>query len=154
MSAAGVTAAAAPLIARTALALDEEDYSQFLALCSADFRYEVRTWSPELRKWMTWLAQSRTELEALFATLPEHLRRRGRLLRQLGPTILDVPTPDGVRASTSFAIYHTDLEGRTRIWAVGRYRDRIVPSPHGARLTAREVVLDTRDLGIGSHVPL
>ena len=94
-AAAGMSsAAAAELVARAALALDDEDFTGFLAWCTADFRYEVRTWSPELRKWMTWLAQSRSELEALLAALPEHLRRRGRLLRQLGPTIVDA-APDG-----------------------------------------------------------
>lgn len=169
---------AAELVARTALALDDEDFTGFLALCTADFRYEVRTWSPELRKWMTWLAQSRSELEALLAALPEHLRRRGRLLRQLGPTIVDADVPEpgaeragaagagALRATTSFAIFHTDPDGRTRLWVVGRYRDRIVvgaagaggnegpAGATGARLASREVVLDTRDLGIGSHVPI
>lgn len=157
---------AAELVARAALALDDEDFKGFLALCTADFRYEVRTWSPELRKWMTWLGQSRSELEALLAALPEHLRRRGRLLRQLGPTIVDAEAPGPgtgsagtLLATTSFAIFHTDPDGRTRTLAVGRYRDRIVvgaAGPGGAtgpRLAAREVVLDTRDLGIGSHVP-
>ncbi len=160
-AAAGISsAAAAELVARAALALDDEDFTGFLAWCTADFRYEVRTWSPELRKWMTWLAQSRSELEALLAALPEHLRRRGRLLRQLGPTIVDA-APDGATegtllATTSFAIFHTDPDGRTRLWVVGRYRDRIAtgaPGATDARLAAREVVLDTRDLGIGSHVP-
>lgn len=164
------SAAAAELVARAALALDDEDFAGFLALCTGDFRYEARSWSPELRKWMTWLAQSRSELEALLAALPEHLRRRGRLLRQLGPTIVDAAAdgePEGtLRATTSFAIFHTDPDGRTRLWVVGRYRDRIVVGAGGAggnegpagatgpRLAAREVVLDTRDLGIGSHVPI
>ncbi len=170
---ADAASAAAELVARSALALDDEDFAGFLALCSADFRYEARSWSPELRKWMTWLAQSRTELEALLAALPEHLRRRGRLLRQLGPTIVDADAPgpgtEGadagdtartLRATTSFAIFHTDPDGRTRLWVVGRYRDRIVvdaaaaPGKPGLRLAAREAVLDTRDLGIGSHVPI
>lgn len=163
---------AAELVARAALALDDEDFAGFLALCTGDFRYEARSWSPELRKWMTWLAQSRSELEALLAALPEHLRRRGRLLRQLGPTIVDADVPEpgaegagaagagALRATTSFAIFHTDPDGRTRLWVVGRYRDRIVVGAAGpggatnARLASREVVLDTRDLGIGSHVPI
>ena len=159
---------AAELVARAALALDDEDFAGFLALCTGDFRYEARSWSPELRKWMTWLAQSRSELEALLAALPEHLRRRGRLLRQLGPTIVDADVPEpgaevagaagavALRATTSFAIFHTDPDGRTRLWVVGRYRDRIVvgAAGSGARLASREVVLDTRDLGIGSHVPI
>ncbi len=162
---------AAELVARAALALDDEDFAGFLALCTSDFRYEARSWSPELRKWMTWLAQSRSELEALLAALPEHLRRRGRLLRQLGPTIIDSePAVAGesgngavtgaLLATTSFAVFHTDPEGRTRLWVVGRYRDRIIPgaaagaASNGVRLASREVVLDTRDLGIGSHVPI
>ncbi len=152
---------AAELVARAALALDDEDFAGFLVLCSADFRYEARSWSPELRKWMTWLAQSRAELEALLAALPEHLRRRGRLLRQLGPTIVDAgDAAHTLLATTSFAIFHTDPDGRTRLWVVGRYRDRIVvdaaaaPGKPGLRLAAREAVLDTRDLGIGSHVPI
>lgn len=149
-----VLAAAPALIARACLALDEEDFGAFLACCAPDFGYTVRVHSPELRKWTTWLAQSRSELEGLYAALPEHLRRRGRLLRHLGPTIVDDLGGSECRAVTSFVVFHTDADGRTHAWAAGRYRDRVSLQGERAQLAEREVVLDTRDLGAGSHVPI
>lgn len=142
------------VVARSCLALDDEDYAAFLAHCAADFRYAIRVYSPELRKWTTWLAQSRSDLEGLFAALPEHLRRRGRLLRHLGPTVVDDLGNGECRAITSFVVFHTGTDGRTQPWAAGRYRDRLVADGARALLTEREVVLDTRDLGAGSHVPI
>jgi methanesulfonate monooxygenase small subunit len=142
------------LVARSCLALDREDFAGFLQCCTADFRYAVRVWSPELRRQMTWLAQSRTELEALFGALPEHLRRRGTLLRHLGPTIVDALGDGEWRAVTSVVVFHTDAEGRTRTWVAGRYHDRIVERAGSPLLAEREVELQTRDLGAGSHVPL
>jgi hypothetical protein len=57
-------------------------------------------------------------------------------------------------AVSTFIVHHTDLEGRTQTLAVGRYIDIVNMSEEQARLAARDVVLDTRDLGIGLHVPI
>jgi anthranilate 1,2-dioxygenase small subunit len=51
--------------------------------------------------------------------------------------------PDGLRAEAPFAVYQTDQEGETRLFATGLYRDRLQAS--GQRLTIRDklILLDT-----------
>ena len=64
--------AAAELVCRTCLALDAKDFTGYLALCDESFQYEITTWSPEIRKPMSWLAHGRAGLQTLFANLPRH----------------------------------------------------------------------------------
>lgn len=52
--------------------------------------------------------------------------------------------PDGdVDATSNFAIYQTTEEGRTRLYGVGEYQDRITSTPEGLRFRERIVLLDT-----------
>ena len=55
------------------------------------------------------------------------------------PRILD----DGLVAEAPFAVYQTDQEGETRLFATGLYRDRLAPL--GSRLKIRDklILLDT-----------
>jgi anthranilate 1,2-dioxygenase small subunit len=55
------------------------------------------------------------------------------------PRILD----DGLAAEAPFAVYQTDQEGETRLFATGLYRDRLVRA--GSRLKIRDklILLDT-----------
>ena len=155
MSRPGVSfEAARALVASACLALDEEDFPGFLALCADSFHYAIRVRSPELRREMTWLEHDHAGLQGLLEGVREHLRREGRLLRHLGAS---VPVESGAQRTvidTSVLVLHTNLEGATRTWAAGRYRDVVVSGPDGPRLAARTVHLHTRDLGTGSHVPL
>jgi methanesulfonate monooxygenase small subunit len=141
------------LIGRACLALDDGDYPGFLTLCAPAFWYRIRVWSPDLGTEMVWLEHDLDGLAKLFASLPEHLTRPGRLTRH-ATVYTQEPQPDALHVTSVFAIYHTDLEGRTQALAVGRYLDRIVEHDGGLCLLARDVQLETRDLGIGSHAPL
>jgi anthranilate 1,2-dioxygenase small subunit len=55
------------------------------------------------------------------------------------PRVLD----DGLAAEAPFAVYQTDQEGETRLFATGLYRDRLVRA--GSRLKIRDklILLDT-----------
>ena len=55
------------------------------------------------------------------------------------PRILD----DGRAVEAPFAVYQTDQEGETRLFATGLYRDRLIPV--GSRLKIRDklILLDT-----------
>ena len=141
------------LIGTTALALDAEAYAEFLARCTPDFNYQVTAMSPELGRKMVWLEQSRDEIEKLFAALPEHLTRPGRLTRQASVARIN-SVEGGFAVTSTVSVFATDFEGRSRILAVGRYEDRVVAGKECLQLQSRELQLDTRDLGIGSHVPL
>jgi methanesulfonate monooxygenase small subunit len=144
-----------PLIGRLALALDDSDFAAFLALCDDPFSYRIRVWSPELKKQMTWLEHDREGMAELFKSLPEHLLRPGRLHRQVNvATVEPSNTEDYLVVTSSLIVHHTNLEGQTQTLAVGRYLDVVNMSAETIVLTARDVILDTRDLGIGLHVPL
>ena len=54
------------LIYQSCLAMDDERFDEYLSLCTEDYQYKVTTYSPELRKEMVWLEQSRTDLGAMF----------------------------------------------------------------------------------------
>jgi len=55
------------------------------------------------------------------------------------PRIFD----DGVTAKAPFAVYQTDQEGETRLFATGLYRDRLEISGPQLRIRDKLIVLDT-----------
>ena len=50
---------------------------------------------------------------------------------------------DAALVEASFAVYQTDQEGETRLFATGLYRDRIVVEADGLRFRDKLVLLDT-----------
>lgn len=142
------------LPARAARALDRADHQGFLALCTPAFEYQVRAWSPELRQDMIWFDHGRDSLASLFETLPEHLRRPDRLLRHLGPSLIEAESDTHLLLDTSLAVFRTTPRGDSHLWAVGRYEDELLLTDKGWKLARRLTRLDTRDLGIGTHEPI
>lgn len=146
------------LIAASCLALDEERFEDFLALCTDGFRYAIEAHSAEIDKDMTWLAVDRDGLAGLFSSLPRHVRFEGQLMRQPGMPVIR-PDADriGVHAATPVMIHQTDLDGETRLLAVCRYHDHWSADRDTPLLRERRVRLHTRvfetEAG-GSHVPL
>ncbi len=55
------------------------------------------------------------------------------------PRIFD----DGFAAEAPFAVYQTDQEGETRLFATGLYRDRLMPVGSRLRIRDKLVLLDT-----------
>ena len=146
--------AALELPARAARALDRADHQGFLALCTPDFEYQVRAWSPDIRQDMIWFDHGHDSLKSLFETLPEHLLRPDRILRHLGPSLVEAEGPDHLHLDSSVAVFLTTPRGGSRLWAVGRYEDHVVCTGEGWKLARRVTRLDTRDLGIGTHEPI
>ncbi len=141
------------LIYRSCRCLDEEDFDAYLDLCAPEFHYRITAHSPEIRKEMVWLDHDRKGLAALFENLPTHLRRPGTLLRHA--SVYDVAT-NGVQAEveTSLLVLLTGHDGKTEVLAAGRYEDSVSLKGEAPLLLSRMVRLETRDLGIGSHVPI
>jgi methanesulfonate monooxygenase small subunit len=144
-------------IYRSSLLLDGNDFEGFLALCAPEFRYTIETYSPEIRRPMIWLDQTRTELEALFRTLPRHNSDHAPLSRHV--TVYTV-TQEGqgaegeAQAVSALQVFRTALDGgATALFAVGRIYDVLTLNAEGARLLRRTIKLETRLLGIGSHIP-
>jgi methanesulfonate monooxygenase small subunit len=142
------------------LHLDELRFDAWLELAAPELRYRITAYSPEIRKEMTWLEHDRSGLAALFELLPRHHVNHAQWLRHAVLYQVVQEASDLARAVTSLAIHQTVVDvgdahvdaGATRIFAVGRYHDRL-RLDHGRWLLAdRTVRLETRQLGIGTHL--
>lgn len=142
------------LIYAGAVTLDAEDFKGFLRQCTDDFRYTIKTFSPELGKEMTWLEHDRKGMRDLFAMLPQHVRMKGRFKRHVSVYSIDSDTEDRARVHSSVLLIYTDPDGSSRLFAAGHYEDVIDTSGQVPRLLERVVRLETRDLSPGMHVPV
>ncbi|CAA9441362.1 MAG: hypothetical protein AVDCRST_MAG03-4003 [uncultured Rubrobacteraceae bacterium] len=144
------------LIYRSCLRLDEGDFPGWLELCAPDLRYTITAYSPEIRQEMTWLDHDRDGMEGLFKMLPKHNSDHSPLTRHASVYLVEVDEERGEAAAvTSVVVYRTALDGgATDLFAVGKYFDNINLEGETPLLAGRNVRLDTRELGIGSHFPL
>jgi methanesulfonate monooxygenase subunit beta len=144
----------------TCLHLDESRFSAFLELTADDFRYRITAYHPELGKPMTWLEHDRAGLSALFELLPKHHLKRATWFRHVVLAQLVHEAPEQARARSSLAIYHTQVDvgdaslatGASRLFAIGRYCDTLRLVGGRWLLSERDVHLETRQLGIGTHL--
>jgi methanesulfonate monooxygenase small subunit len=144
------------LIYRSCLHLDEGDFEGWLGLCASEFRYTITAYSPEIRKEMTWLDHDRDGMDGLFKMLPKHNSDHTPLTRHASVYLIEFDEA-GSEASvlTSVVVYRTQLDGgSTDLFAVGKYFDTVSLEGETPLLAARNVRLDTREFGIGSHMPL
>jgi len=142
------------LVALSCLLLDEEKFDQYLGLFTPESRYSIRAYSPDLRKDVSFLDLDYAEMEVLFRNLPRHVRLPGRFLRLANGTVVESNDGTQLSITTAVLVAHTDLEGASRVFAAGRYRDKVAAVDGKARLIEREVRVDTRQFGPGSHIPL
>ena len=141
------------LIGRSCLYLDQEDFASFMKLCAADFSYQIRVYSAEIRKDMVWMRHQRAAFETLAEVLPEHVRLLGTLMRHASVSMIE---RNGERASvtSSLVVMHTDPDGQSRLFAGGHYHDEIDISGENLLFVGRTVRLETRDIGIGWQAPI
>ena len=143
------------LIYRSCRCLDTHDFDGYIALCAPTFRYRIVVHSPELRKEMIWLNHDRDGLAALLAAVPRHLARLGSLQRNATVYTIERDGAGGpARTVSAFSVFDIDNEGRPSVFAVGHYHDTVGEGGERPLLVARDVRLASRDLGIGSHVPI
>jgi methanesulfonate monooxygenase small subunit len=165
-----VRTAVEELVYRTCLALDANEYERYLALCTPDFRYAVKTHSPEIRRDMVWLDHDRAGMEALFRTLPRHRSTPARLSRhatvytvefdaareagEAGEDSADGTERTRATVVTGLLVFRTAPDGgATSLYATGKLHDAVDVQDGKALLARRTVLLDTRELGIGTHIP-
>jgi methanesulfonate monooxygenase small subunit len=153
---AGVERDIVDLIYRGILLMDRNDFLGWLDLCTSDFHYTISTYSPEIRKDMTWLDHDREGMVNLIRLLPKHNSDQTPLTRHA--TVYSVDCDEAKReaqAVTSVAIFATALDGgASELYAIARYHDTVDLAGGAPRLKHRVVRLDTRSLGIGKHWPL
>lgn len=144
------------LVCRSLLALDARDFEGFLALCAEDFRYTVQVFSPEIRRDMVWLDHDKAGLATLFRALSRHQSDPAPLTRHA--TVYTVTFEDrDARALivSALQVFRTTPDGGvTSLFAVGKVHDVVRVTDGKPLLTERTIRLDTRQLGIGTHVPI
>jgi methanesulfonate monooxygenase small subunit len=143
------------LIYRSCCCLDEHDFDGYLALCAPGFRYQTTLFSPELRKEMIWLNHDRDGLKALLDMVPRHLVRLGALQRNATVYTIKRDAADGqADVMSAFSVFNIDNEGRPSVFAVGHYHDTVDLTGAQPLLARRNARLASRDLGIGSRIPI
>ena len=148
------------VIYRSSLALDRLDFDGFLNLCAPKFRYIISTFSPELRKDITWLDRDFTGMKTLVDVLPLHVSEHMiRLSLSRHVTVYTVDFSADLKqadAVSGLQVFTTAKSGgATDLFAVAKYHDTVKLSRGSAKLLRREVRLDTRLLGeTGTLLPL
>jgi methanesulfonate monooxygenase small subunit len=143
------------LVYRSCLLLDERDFEGFLGLCEPDFRYTVQAYAPEIKREMVWLDHDRAAMQALFRNLPRHNSDASPLTRHATVYTVTFDEPRAVAVVvTALQVFRTALDGgTTSLFAVGKLHDTVNLVSGKALLARRLLRLDTRQLGIGSHIP-
>lgn len=147
------------LVCESARLLDERRFGEWLDLSAPEFRYRIESYSPELRRDMTWLDHDRAGMTALIELLPKHHVDGSDLLRHVSVGRIDA---EGDRASStsSLAIFRTARDvgdvhvdgGSSQLFLVGHYRDKFRLAGERWLLSERVVRVQTRELGTGSHL--
>jgi anthranilate 1,2-dioxygenase small subunit len=139
------------LLAQYGALLDGEQYDEWLDLFAPECRYNVIPRENYERGLPAALifCDSRAMLEDRIRALREankfnihndrHLiglpRITGSHADGLGPGDLEIEAP--------FAVYQTDQEGETRLFATGLYRDRLAAGQTGLKIRDKLILLDT-----------
>lgn len=148
-------AAVSELVYASCIALDEKDWNRYLDLCDDGFRYTISAYSPEIKKEMIWLDHDKPGMSMLFQNLPRHNSDHSPLSRHA--TVYTIDVDESKKEATvvsALQVFRTTLDGGiTQLYAVGKYHDRVKLNGSKPKLLSRNVRLDTRELGIGYHIP-
>ena len=146
------------LIYRSCMFLDDKNFAGFLDLCDPAFHYAITTYSPEIRKEMTWLEHDKAGLKLLFDNLPKHNSDHSPLTRHATVYTAEYDDVRGqARVITALQVFKRSLDGgATELFAVGKLLDTVkLESADSGKvvLVDRNVRLDTRQFGFGYHIP-
>ena len=145
------------------IALDDQQWLDWIDLCDADFQYAIKAFSPEISADMTYLAGDRAHMDALVKMLPKHNSDHSPLSRHC--VVYQVKVAEDGKSATarsSVAVYQTMLEGinshvdagESKVFMVGSYHDEFSIDGDDVKFTKRDVRLDTRRLDKGTHWPI
>jgi anthranilate 1,2-dioxygenase small subunit len=146
MTPVGDRAAIHDLLAEYGALLDAEKYDEWLGLFAAECRYNVMPRENFDRGLSAALifCDSRAMLEDRIRALREANKFNIHTDRHLiGLPRIIGSEADGVEIEAPFAVYQTDQEGETRLFATGLYRDRLALGQRGLRIRDKLILLDT-----------
>ena len=126
--------------------LDLGHYDEWLALFAAECRYEVvpRENHEAGLPVALILCDSRAMLEDRIAALRQANKYNIHTDRHIiGPPRIIASGAARIEIEAPFAVYQTDPEGETRLFATGLYRDRIEREGDARRIAEKLVLLDT-----------
>lgn len=160
LSRSELRAAVEDVIYTSSLLLDEQRFAAWLEHTTPSFSYRITAYSPEIRKDMKWLEHDRAGLIALFELLPRHHVNHAPWQRHTVVYRVQQESASQLTAVSSVVVHHTVLDvgdvhleaGSTRVFAVGRYHDKLELHDGRWLLSDRTVRLETRQLGIGTHL--
>lgn len=143
------------LVYESGVRLDERDFKGYLDLCEDGYEYTIQAYSPEIKKDMIWLQHDKKGMELLFKNLPKHNSDHSSLMRHLTVYKVDVDETAGeANVVSGLQVFRTELDGgTTELYAVGKQHDTIKLNGGSPKLGNRTIRLETRNLGIGHHVP-
>jgi anthranilate 1,2-dioxygenase small subunit len=132
------------LLAEYGALLDAARYDDWLALFAAQCRYQVvprENWERGLPAGLIY-CDSRAMLEDRIMALREANKYNIHSDRHL----IGLPrfmAGDELTIEAPFAVYQTDQEGASRLFATGLYRDRLEPEGAALKIRDKLVLLDT-----------
>ena len=143
------------LIHASARYLDDRDFQGYLGLYREEGSYTIVTKAPELPEPMVWMQRSRAELSERIDAMSGQEWEIAEV-EQTRVASVDLVEVNGGTANTSssFALYHTDQEGITSCYAVGRYDDCWEKVTDTWKLLSRRVELKTRQLSMLTPMPI
>jgi methanesulfonate monooxygenase small subunit len=143
------------VVYKSCIALDEKAFSDYLTLCDDAYDYKITATSPEIGRDMIWLQHDKQGMKTLFEQLPRHNSDHSPLTRHATIYSIDYDEDKAEAAVvTALQVFKTELDGgATELYAVGKMYDRVALRDGTARLLSRNIKLDTRQLGIGHHLP-
>jgi 3-phenylpropionate/cinnamic acid dioxygenase small subunit len=121
--------------------IDAGDYDGWLGLFAAECRYHVmprENWERGLPAGLIY-CDSRAVLEDRIGALREANKYNIHSDRHL----IGLPRVAGGLVEAPFAVYQTDQEGETRLFATGLYRDRLEAEAGCLKFRDKLVLLDT-----------
>ena len=139
-------AAILDLLAEYGGLLDAAQYDDWLGLFAAECRYQVvprENFEEGLPAGLIF-CDSRRMLEDRIMALREANKYNIHTDRHLiGLPRLTGRKQTALLVEVPFAVYQTDQEGETRLFATGLYRDRLEPAEGGLKIADKLVLLDT-----------
>ena len=150
-------------IYKATIALDSENWDEWLELCDDTFDYSITSFSPEINKDMIYFSADKKELKGLMDMLPKHNTDHSPLRRHTSVYTIDISDNEQTaEAISSVAVYQNMLDGQnshldsgeSRLFLVGQYLDKFVIKDGLVKFVYRETKLDNRRLDRGSHWPI